>query len=283
MAQTRVPMGGVAMTAIGVAVIRVLESERSDRLYEDPLARSFVDAARAEFAATEAGAQRWAQLEQLADAFFAGRSMTVRLVDDGVRAALARGCRQIVLLGAGLDTRAFRMNLPAGIRFYEIDLPELFAFKEPVLAAAGAEPTCVRHALAADLRADWAQLLRDNDFHPDVPTHWIDEGVLGYLNRSAALQVAETLTDLSAPGSDFGVAHFDLAAAAPHYAELGRIVQATPAGASEPRGLGPDAGTWLATHGWHTDFRPWNSLVAPYARGLETDDPSAGITVAVRQ
>ncbi|WP_240772280.1 class I SAM-dependent methyltransferase [Nocardia sp. CS682] len=60
------PMAGVAMTAVGVAVIRVRESDRPDRLYDDPLARDFVAAARRGFTETEDGAQRWTQLEALA-------------------------------------------------------------------------------------------------------------------------------------------------------------------------------------------------------------------------
>ncbi|MGW4248623.1 SAM-dependent methyltransferase, partial [Nocardia sp. NPDC004722] len=138
MAETmKVPVDGVAVTAIGVAVIRARENERADRLYADPLAQAFVTAARAGF-----DEQRWARLEKLADQFYDGRTIGVRLVDERFEAAVAAGCRQIVLLGAGLDTRAYRMNLPADITVFEIDLPELFDFKEPVLAATGATPTC---------------------------------------------------------------------------------------------------------------------------------------------
>lgn len=48
------------------------------------------------------------------------------------------------MLGAGLDTRAFRLGLPPDVTLFELDLPGLFAFEEPVLDAAGAVPTCVR-------------------------------------------------------------------------------------------------------------------------------------------
>ncbi|WP_234391102.1 SAM-dependent methyltransferase [Nocardia suismassiliense] len=277
-ARPEAPMAGVAMTAIGVAVIRVRESDRPDRLYNDPLARDFVAAARRGFAATEDGAQRWTQLEALADTFFEGRTVTVRLIDDQVTEAVAQGCRQVVVLGAGLDTRAFRLGLPADIRFFEIDLPELFAFKEPVLA--GAVPTCDRRVVAADLRGDWAAALRTNGFQPDVPTHWVDEGVLGYLSRAHALRLAETLTELSAPASRFDVLRFAVDENPAQYSELRRLVRAGHEGEDRLAGLGPDAEKWLADRGWHTTFRSWAELVAPLDRPV--DNPGVGLIIAVR-
>ncbi|MDE1669679.1 class I SAM-dependent methyltransferase [Nocardia gipuzkoensis] len=222
----RAPEAGVAMTAIGVAVIRAWESRRPDRLYDDPAAQLFVDAANRSLGAGPDGAARWARLEALAEQFYAGRSVSVRLVDDDVETAVAAGCRQLVILGAGLDTRAYRLSLPEEVDVFEIDLPELFAFKEPVLAAANARPVCGRHVVAADLREDWAGALRANGFRADVPTHWVDEGVLGYLLREDAMRVVRTLTDLSAPGSHFGLAEFDTTQHRERYTELQRLVLA---------------------------------------------------------
>ncbi|MFE9576500.1 SAM-dependent methyltransferase [Nocardia sp. NPDC006044] len=278
---TEVPMAGVAMTAIGVAVVRVLESNRPDRLYDDPLARVFAEAARRGFAETADGARRWAQLEELAEAFYPGRTLSVRLVDDQVGAAVEQGCRQIVVLGAGLDTRAFRLALPPDIRLFELDLPELFAFKEPILASAHAVPTCERYVVGIDLRADWAEALRINGFRPDLPTHWVDEGVLGYLARAEALRVAETLTELSTPGSRFGVVRFAADERPGQYSELRRLVRADEAGERELRGLGGDARQWLEDHGWQTTFRGWAELVAPFGRPVE-NNPDVGFIDAVR-
>lgn len=284
MAETKpeVPMVGVAMTAIGVAVVRVLESERADRLYDDPLARVFVEAARRGFHATEDGEQRWTRLEALAAAFFEGRTVSVRLVDDQVAEAVARRCRQVVVLGAGLDTRAYRMGLPADIRFFELDLPELFAFKEPILAGVRAAPTCDRRAVAVDLRADWATALRANGFRPELPTCWVDEGVLAYLSRADALRLGETLSELSAPGSRFGLIQFAVDENPTEYRELRRLVRAGQEGERRPGGLGPDAERWLRDHGWHTTFRDWAELVAPFARPAAEHNPGVGLIVAVR-
>ncbi len=278
----RAPMAGVAMTAIGVAVIRARESARPDRLYDDPFARLFVHVAHAQFAGTPDGEDRWASMLELADVFYEGRTCAVRLVDDSVSAAAAAGCEQFVLLGAGLDTRAFRMPLTSRTRFYEIDLRELFAFKESVLDRAAAVPVCERITLSADLRGDWGETLRDSGFRPDMPTHWIDEGVLGYLATDAAWAVVDTITALSAPGSTFEIGRFAVSAEQPRYAALGALVRGgRPAGGES--GLGVDVRPGFERRGWRTSFRSWDELIAPLGRGVPTGESEAGIVLAVRR
>ncbi|MCC3330230.1 SAM-dependent methyltransferase [Nocardia abscessus] len=175
------------------------------------------------------------------------------------------------------------MSLPGEVDVFEIDLPELFAFKEPVLAAANARPVCGRHVVAADLREDWAGALRANGFRGDVPTHWVDEGVLGYLRREDAMRVARTLTDLSVPGSHFGLAEFDTAQHSERYTELRRLVRGGGDGPREPSGLGPDAERWLAENGWRTAFRQWDDLVAPLDRPAVLGSRDLGLILAVRE
>ncbi|WP_280436715.1 SAM-dependent methyltransferase [Nocardia carnea] len=273
-----IPTAGVAMTALGVALIRVRESARPDRLYADPLAEVFVAAARPGF-----DDARWARLETLAEQFYEGRTLAVKAVDEHVQEAAGVQCPQIVLLGAGLDTRAFRLDLPHETVFFEVDLPELFDFKEPVLAAHRAHPVCARHTVAADLCGDWERVLLDQGFRADLPTAWVDEGVLGYIPRTSAYAVAEKVTRLSAPGSRFGIGRFQVDAAAPQYRALRELVREAP---EEPpvNGLGPDAESWFATHGWRTTFRAWDDLVAPYGRpDAIGGDPAVGHVVAVRE
>lgn len=273
-----VPIAGVAMTAIGVAVIRARESRRTDRLYDDPLAQVLADAARVGFPP-----DRWVRLEALADQFYEDRSVGVRLVDDRIRAAIASGIRQIVLIGAGLDTRAFRMDLPEGTRIFEIDLPETFSFKEPVLASAGVPPRCERHVLRVDLRTDWVRPLLAEGFRIDRPTHWVDEGVLGYLSAPEALAVVRDLTELSAPGSNFGVGRFAVDQDSGQYTELRRMVSGGETPPRLPGGLGADAQAWLEQHGWDTEFRSWDHLVAALGRSAAVHDPGVGFVLAVRR
>lgn len=271
------PTAGVAMTALGVALIRVRETARPDRLYADPLAEAFVAAARPAF-----DDERWSRLEDLAGQFYEGRTLAVKGVDDQILEAAVQ-CPQIVLLGAGLDTRAFRLDLPRDTAFFEVDLPELFAFKEPVLAAHRARPGCARHVVAADLRGDWGRALAARGFRSDLPTAWIDEGVLGYIPRADAYALAATVTRLSARGSRFGLGRFQVAAAEPRYRALRELVREAP-GERPVNGLGPDGESWFAAHGWRTSFRAWDDLVAPYGRpGAVGGDPTVGHVLAVRE
>ncbi|WP_280399679.1 SAM-dependent methyltransferase [Nocardia carnea] len=273
-----IPTAGVAMTALGVALIRARETARPDRLYADPLAEAFVAAARPAF-----DDERWARLEVLAGQFYEGRTLAVKGVDDHIREATAARCAQIVLLGAGLDTRAFRLELPRDTAFFEVDLPELFAFKEPVLTARRARPVCARYVVAADLRGDWEQALLAQGFRTELPTAWVDEGVLGYLPRADAYALAATVTGLSASGSRFGLGRFQVAAAEPQYRALRELVREAP-GERPVNGLGPGGESWFATHGWKTSFRAWGDLVAPYGRpGALSGDPAVGHVLAVRE
>ncbi|MGV9680000.1 SAM-dependent methyltransferase [Nocardia sp. NPDC003482] len=271
-----VPVTGVAVTALGVAVIRARETRRADRLYTDPLAEDFVDAAQPGF-----DTDRWTRLLALADQFYPGRTVGVRLVDDRVRAAAHAGIRQFVLLGAGLDTRAFRMDLPPDTTVYEIDLPELFAFKESVLTRARATPTCARRVVPADLRDDWPNPLLDNGFRTDLPTCWIDEGTLGPLTRDWNRRVVTTLTDLSAPGSRFGAARVTVDPDSAPYREMRQLVAAdvTPAAVTADF----DIENWLRDLGWDTTFHSWNDLTAPLGRDVAQPDPRIGTFAAIRR
>jgi methyltransferase (TIGR00027 family) len=266
----------VSTTAVGVALIRARESEREDRLLNDPYARAFGDAARASY---HEAPETWAMVEQLVDGFYEGRIVGVRVFDDLVRDAVDAGLTQIVLLGAGLDTRAFRLDLPADVRLFEVDVPEMIAFKEPILRELGAEPTCGRTVVAADLREDWSSQLTEAGFHRDVPTLWLEEGVLGYLPREQARAVLTTVTGLTAAGSRFIAGALKVDESAEHYRKLKEFVGSA---AQPSRGLGPDPATWLREIGWATEFRAWDDLAAPLGRGVATGDPDNGLVLATR-
>lgn len=276
-ASSAVPVAGVAMTAIGVAVIRVRESRRPDRLYHDPLAQAFVDAAREGFSA-----QRWATLAELADQFYEGRSVAVRLVDDRVQEAVDGGIAQIVMLGAGLDTRAFRMDLPSEVTVFEIDLPELFGFKEPVLANEAVAPTCHRRVIATDLREDWMTPLRESGFHAESPTMWVDEGALAYLPDGSRRDVVAALTELSSPGSRFGVSRYSVDSNSRPYSGLRNLVGTNNAG-DVPRETIGDVREWLDGLGWDNKFYSWNDTVAALDRAVAVEDSEVGHVAAVRR
>jgi methyltransferase (TIGR00027 family) len=114
---------------------------------------------------------------------------------------LEAGITQVVILAAGLDSRAYRLPWPAGTVVYEVDRPRVLEFKTRTLAELGAEPTAGRRVVAADLRGDWPGALRAAGFDPARPTAWSAEGLLGYLPPDAQDRLLDTVTELSAPGS----------------------------------------------------------------------------------
>ena len=134
--------------------------------------------------------------------------MRSRYFDDFFRRAADEGARQAVVLASGLDTRAFRLELPAGTVLHELDLPELVALKQRLLAGAGAPPGCQVRRTGADLvQDDWADRLCAAGFRSDRPAVWIAEGLLQYLGAEPVQRLFARITLLSAPGSALG---FDL-------------------------------------------------------------------------
>ena len=87
-------------------------------------------------------------------------AVRTRFFDNFFTAATAAGVRQAVILASGLDTRAYRLRWPAGTVVYEIDQPQVIAFKTNTLADLGAAPTAERRTISIDLRDDWPAALR---------------------------------------------------------------------------------------------------------------------------
>jgi methyltransferase (TIGR00027 family) len=170
--------GGVGKTALGVAMVRAHESRRDDQLFDDPYAEAFVAAAPHAFDAEQRAAAAGGDMASWGRAFWARAVVRTRFFDDYVLDAAAGSIRQVVLLAAGLDTRAFRLSWPRGMCRYELDLPAMLRFKERVLAERTAVARCERIAVAVALRTDWAVPLRDAGFQADSPTAWLAEGLL---------------------------------------------------------------------------------------------------------
>jgi methyltransferase (TIGR00027 family) len=137
-------------------------------------------------------------------------SVTVRtrFYDDFLLESTAEGVRQVVILAAGLDARAYRLAWPTGTVLFEIDQPEVIAFKTQTLAGLGAEPTADRRAVGVDLRDDWVSALRESFFYPTLSTAWIAEGLLMYLPPEAQDRLLDGVASLSAPGSSIATEQF---------------------------------------------------------------------------
>jgi methyltransferase (TIGR00027 family) len=84
---------------------------------------------------------------------------------------------------------------------FEVDQPEVIAFKTETLAGLGAAPTTDRRTVAIDLRNDWPAALTEAGFDRSQPTAWIAEGLLGYLPPEAQDRLLDNIVALSADGS----------------------------------------------------------------------------------
>jgi methyltransferase (TIGR00027 family) len=195
-------MAEVADTATVIALIRSQESTvpPAERLFEDPYARLFSVAG----AAAEEIAARFFTVPFFREAI----RLRTRFIDDTVRAILADGLRQIVLLGAGFDCRTLRLPEIAnsGAAVFEIDFAPQLAYKRTVLAAARVKLPDVMRFVACDFTADdfETKLLADlsaNGFRPATRTCFIWEGVVGYLDDAAVDRTLAFVARVGGTGS----------------------------------------------------------------------------------
>ena len=128
-----------------------------------------------------------------------------RFFDDFFTSAGEAGIRQAVIVAAGLDSRAYRLEWPDGTTVFEVDLPKVLEFKAQVLHEQGATPKARRSEVAADLRTDWPTPLKAAGFDPQIPSAWSVEGILPYLTDDAQTTLFTRISELCAPGSRVAV------------------------------------------------------------------------------
>ncbi|MET7644314.1 class I SAM-dependent methyltransferase [Streptomyces sp. NPDC005426] len=195
--------GGVGVTALLVAAARAIETHRPDTLAQDIYAEHFVRAAPA-----SAG---WpVRPHQVPDGdtnplwgrFARYFGLRTRVLDDFLLRSVHTGsARQVVVLGAGLDSRAFRLDWPPGSVVFEVDREGVLAFKHKVLDGLSATPRATRVPVPIDLRADWVGALTDAGFDPAAPSVWLAEGLLFYLPTAAETYLIDMVDRLSTEGS----------------------------------------------------------------------------------
>lgn len=198
----------VGSTATMVAAQRVLSHREG--LIDDPYAEPLVRAVGLDFFVRALDGE--ISLETVDPRFNTrraaeGMSVRTRHFDRMFTDAVDAGVRQAVILASGLDARAYRLPWPTGTIVFELDQPDVIAFKSNTLAALGAEPTADRRAIAIDLREDWPKSLLDNGFDPTKPTAWSAEGLLIYLPPEAQDLLFDRIHELSAPGSRLATEH----------------------------------------------------------------------------
>jgi methyltransferase (TIGR00027 family) len=198
----------VGATATMVAAQRALSNREG--LIDDPFAEPLVRAVGLDFFIRALdGDIVFEDLDPKFNMRRAAEGMTVRTrwFDRLFTDAAASGVRQAVILAAGLDARAYRLDWPDGTTVYELDQPEVIEFKTQTLAGLAAKPKAVRRTIAIDLRNDWPKALLDNGFDPNQPTAWIAEGLLIYLPPEAQDLLFDRINDLSAAGSRVATEH----------------------------------------------------------------------------
>ncbi|MFF5287129.1 class I SAM-dependent methyltransferase [Streptomyces sp. NPDC013171] len=194
--------GGVGLTALLVAAARAIETHRHDSLAQDVHAEHFVRAAPACVDwPVRIGQVPEGDANPLWGRFARYFGLRTRVLDDFVLGAVHDGARQVVLLGAGLDTRAFRLDLPPHCVVFEIDRAGVLAFKQQVLNDLSAAPRTKRVPVPVDLREDWATALTSTGFDPAAPSVWLAEGLLFYLPSPTETHLVETVDRLTAGGS----------------------------------------------------------------------------------
>lgn len=129
----------VSDTALFVAHYRAVEGTRPDALFHDPLA------------ARLAGERGRRIGENMSKAVMGGWSIAIRtvIIDAFITRLLGEGIDTVLNLGAGLDTRPYRMDLPAALRWVEVDFPHVIDLKEKELA--GETPRCRLERVKLDL------------------------------------------------------------------------------------------------------------------------------------
>jgi methyltransferase (TIGR00027 family) len=280
----------VGATALAVAMSRAQESGSQCALFTDRYAQMFLDAA------AEAGWQspfRPEVMSAMADAdprlelrvktIFDYGACRTKWFDDFFIAAGAAGITQSVILAAGLDARAWRLPWLTDSVVYEIDQPQVLAFKADTLARHGARAAAGYVAVPIDLRRDWPTALRDSGFDPDEPTAWSAEGLLPYLPPDAQDALFERIVELSAYGSRIAVEVFHDDEGTPA-GEQRRTVMASmhraavDAGQDVPdtedlffHGPRTDVAEWLTGRGWQVSVTPAQQLLARYHREVPPD------------
>lgn len=278
----------VGATALGVAAARAAETESENPLISDPFARVFLDAAGDGmwnwFAApnlpaqiAEAEPDLKPRMQGMVD-YMAARTA---FFDNFFLAATRAGVRQVVILAAGLDSRAWRLPFEDGTTVYELDQPRVLEFKATTLAEHGARPTCHLVSVPVDLRHDWPAALRQAGFDAHAPSAWSAEGLLPFLPAATQQLLFERVQTLAAPGSRIAVEapgpDFLDEAARERQRQTMQRVRDLMADLEPDRDIPDvqdlwyfeereDVGDWLGRHGWDVTVTPAPELMARYDR-----------------
>lgn len=191
--------GRPSATAQRVAMRRAAHQLIDDpKVFDDPLALRIVGAEAAAALRADPRALERGGTDSALRAFLVARS---RHAEDGIADAMRAGVRQVVILGAGLDTFAYRHPYGDALRVFEVDHPATQAWKHERLSAAGiAAPASLAFAPVDFQRQTLADGLRDAGFDRAQPAFYSWLGVIPYVERDAVLRTL-AFVGSSPPGS----------------------------------------------------------------------------------
>ena len=277
----------VGATALGVAAARAAETARPDALIRDDYAYLLTASAGPAWAQMASADDEWLRDDEQArrQHEMARNYQAVRThyFDGYFDVAVRAGIRQVVILAAGLDSRAYRLDWPTGTTAFEIDQPKVLDYKTSTLDAHGGLPKARRVPVAVDLRDDWPAALLAAGFDPAQPTAWLAEGLLPYLPGDAQDRLFDLVTAHSAAGSRIAVEAFNLHPSQ-YSSEKRALRRERTAQLRERLGLDldvdtlmyidderADAAEWLADHGWRVDAVPSAEEMARLGRPATED------------
>ena len=194
---------GATATMVAAGRARATRANLIDDGFAEPRVRAvgvdfFTRWASGELAAADVDVPgSWWGMQQMTDLLTARTRYFDRFLTDACDA----GIRQDVILASGLDARGYRLAWPAGTVVFEIDQPEVLAFKVATLAELNAAPTTEVRTVPIDLRQDWPAALRDAGFDATKPCAWTAEGLLPFLPADAQDRLLDNITALSVDGS----------------------------------------------------------------------------------
>jgi methyltransferase (TIGR00027 family) len=278
----------VGSTALFVATARALEAQKPDPLAVDPFAEIFCRAVAGSAADVLDGRDPEHQLKSpdFGEHFVNFQGARTRYFDNYFLEAAEAGVRQVVILAAGLDSRAYRLAWPDGTTIFELDRPQVLDFKREVLEERGATPNAERREIAVDLREDWQKALRESGFDSSKPSAWIAEGLLIYLPAAAEEQLFTGIDALASSGS-----HVAVEDGAPMPAEaFTAAVEAERAAQAQGaervffqlvyNERHAPADEWLGEHGWNVVATPLADYLKEVGRPVPGPDTESGPMVA---
>ncbi len=210
------PHGSPSRTAEFVALFRALESRLSadQRLFDDPYAHVFLGARLGAVLALAQVPATGRLVTQAIDRTWPGARISVvvrtRFIDDALKKALADDIDQVVIVGSGFDTRAYRIPGAERAEIFEIDTPGTLQVKRARIEALLGRLPPHASTVAMDFeREDLDAALSRTDFRRRAPTLFIWEGVTSYLSAAAVEATLRRLATLAAPRSQLVFTYLD--------------------------------------------------------------------------